>query len=239
MPTDRADEQAKVAAPLPDRDLWLLIRHDLRQWSQSLLGLAPSIGLATDPFERKELQHVISGVAQTFARMMDLLNLLAEDGRMGDGSPVPRTPLNALASRFDAAYGALVSKLGARLNIAELEGVVAADARLVEAAVSGLLLTAAKLRQSGEIALRSQIGRDGMTVSTSVHFCGIDPSPGLIPQAFVELPAMPDAPDKPFVGFGIELIAEVARRCGGKLLITSERGGGWRMKLILPALPIT
>jgi two-component system, sensor histidine kinase LadS len=220
-------------SPTAIADLWPLVRHDFRQATHSLRGIAPLIGTTRDEDELRDLGRMVAAVAGAVDCMADVLQTLATVEAERASANKGTCGLTDLAEGLSAEFAPLFESRRLKPETAYASVLAQGDDVLAAATMRGIILTAVKLSSNG--SLRLATSAEPPHGLFSVIYSGIDPAAAFERSAFVELPAMSAENAAPLVGPGLAMASRMARLLGGMLSSAATSDGRHEIKLTLKA----
>ena len=211
--------------------LWMRVAHDLRQPTQSLLLMSHLIARTESADERGRIAHHMEDQLVALQSMLDHIGLLAGfDAGAGSPSKAP-CQLPALVTRATAQLADVIRARGASLEIKIRPAIVTSDSKLLEIAVTGLVLNALEFSTGSRLLLSSHSRRGEHRIE--IEFTGPPMSQRRMSAIFIELrrPSGGTMPSMLVTGLGF--LSRLARHLGGELLYETMPDGGQRLALAL------
>lgn len=212
--------------------IWGRISHDLRQPIQSLLLLTHLMSQMEDASQRQRTARTMEDTLLAAQDMLDTVALLA---KLEAGSQaVTRHPcdLDELIGRVLAQLAGPAAELGADFRIRNSSITANSNARLLEMAVTGLVLNALKCQTGSRIDVATRRLRGQLRIEIS-FFCPAI-APAIRSAFFVEFRRQSDTIATAVPVAGLALLARIADHLGGSLDIAAPGKGKQRFMLTLP-----
>lgn len=211
--------------------------HELRTPITSILGYAELLEDAEDgPEQHRAWVRIIVRNAQRLSEMVeDLLTFSRSAAKRNEPGRPERLRCSELFDEVTANLRIVAERKRLRIETDAGEAAVLACRVDTARAISNLLMNAIKFTPpAGRIRMSAAI--DGRWVRLSIADTGGGMSDDEIAQAFERFYRAPDAErsNVPGVGLGLAIVAELARRNGGEVILRRNEDAGLTAELRLP-----
>lgn len=211
--------------------LWARVAHDIRQPTQALLLLSHLIARTENADERGKIANQMEDQLVALQTMLDHAGLLASfDAGAGSANMLP-CDLTPLITRVAGQQADVIRARGASLKINIRPATLTIDAKLLEIAVTGLMLNALEYSTGDQILLSSR-SRHGEN-RIEIEFTGPKMSPRQLAAIFIELRRPRDGMMTSMLVTGLGFLSRLAIHVGGDLQCQSLPNGAQRLALVL------
>jgi len=224
--TANAEDPAAI-----DGGLWSQLSHDFRQPLQSLLLLSHLVAEMSDPADRRKAAR---SMEETLLAVQGMIETVALISRFDAGAVAPAPGLCNLSEvigRIAHEVEAEVPGLSVSVSSAAPAAMATVDLRLLDLAVRGLLLNAARLESQGRVEVVVSGGDGAPSIDVA---CSARPQAAQSDRAlFVEFVRTRDG-----VTSGLPIAAPALIEClvghlGGRLEIGAEPGDRQHYRILL------